>query len=192
MARRDDDSGSLTNRLMSRADPGLRRRRVQGGGEVFSGPTASRALKALGARAMTMDNTIFVDEGFDPGSPEDLALLAHERHHQAESGGTDQHSEFDLEELAARAREQMVLHLARQGGDADEILQKAHEGPNSYDEVDRMVRGSGSGDPFLPDGTPDPMHAYRKMLEQGMTHEDIVETLADHVLQERARTDFFE
>ena len=98
MSNRD----KLTDRLLDR-EGGLHTRKAPGGGEVMTGPTASRALKALGARAMTMDNTIFVDEGFDPGSPEDLALLAHERHHQAESGGTDQHSEFDLEELCVGA-----------------------------------------------------------------------------------------
>ena len=178
----------LTDRLRNRED-GLRTRRAPDGGEVMTGELASQALKAIGARAMTMDNTVFVDEGFDPSNnPEDLALLAHERHHQGESGGTDQHGEFDLEELASRARERMVLHLARQGGDPAEILKKAQDGPNDYDQVQKMIDVGGAGNPFLPDGhSPDPMFAYRKMIADGLSHEEVVDLLAEKALNAMKR-----
>ena len=67
------------NRLAQRLDRSqLQRVTVPGGGEAFTGPVASRALDALGARAMTLDRSVIVSEDFDPSKAEDKALLAHE------------------------------------------------------------------------------------------------------------------
>jgi hypothetical protein len=182
------DREKLSERLQAR-EAGLSTRRAPGGGEVMSGPTASKALKTLGARAMTMDNTIFVDEGFDASRPADLALLAHEQHHQAESGGTDtDHGEYDAEEMAARARERMVLHRAGKGEDADAILSDARSGgPSTHDEVDRLIAGEDNA--FDDAGRPDPIEAYRRLRKQGMPHAQVVKELADYVVQALGRQD---
>ena len=51
-----------------------------------SSTLASAALEAVGARAMTMDGSIFMDEGFG-ATPEDFALYAHEHVHTVQAGG---------------------------------------------------------------------------------------------------------
>jgi len=195
MASRDDDSGSLTNRLMSRADPGLRKSSVQGGGDVYSGPTASRALKALGARAMTMDDTIFVDEGFDTSNPEDAALYAHEAHHQDESGGSDQHGSQDAEETQARAIERMVLHRVQSGESIGDILADikggGRENMASSDVASTRgntqtqgTQGEGGGSE-LTDG--DAMKAYNEMIGSGKDHATIVRELVQYCVETISR-----
>lgn len=192
MANGDDESGSLTNRLMSRADPGLRKRNVQGGGEVYSGPTASKALKAVGARAMTMDETIFVDDGFDASNPEDAALYAHEAHHQTESGGSDQHGDHDEEETHARSIERMVLHRMQSGEDIGAILQDVKSGagrPNAAVADVAGTRGNTStqgtagegGGSELTDG--DAMKAYNQMIAAGKDHAMIVRMLVQYCVE---------
>jgi hypothetical protein len=49
-------------------------------GAVFAGPAATAALRSIGARAMTMDASVF-SNGASPG-PQDPGLFAHERVHQ--------------------------------------------------------------------------------------------------------------
>ena len=89
---------------------------MPGGGSVYRGEVASRALKAVGARAMTVDRSIIVSEDFDPARPEDQALYAHEQYHVEHSGGEGGHSVRDAEEVAARATEAMVFHRAKEEG----------------------------------------------------------------------------
>ena len=55
------------------------------GGEVYVGPLANEALEAVGARASTMDGSIFVSEG--SGTAADGALYAHEVVHIRQSSG---------------------------------------------------------------------------------------------------------
>ena len=65
-ADRKTPGESITSRLASRsARAPLQRRSMPGGGEVWEGPLASKALKALGARAMTVDSSIIVGDDFD-------------------------------------------------------------------------------------------------------------------------------
>lgn len=176
------DRQRVSDRLMSR-EQGLSRRQMPGGGEAYSGPLASQALQTLGARAMTMDSSIFVQDGFDASKPEDLALYAHEAHHQSESGGSDNHGAYDGEEQAARARERMVLHQAKSGMDAAEILMGLKSNaPKNAAEADKLsaVADSGPGDGS---GESDSMKAYRNMIRDGMGHAEVVRNLADYVVQ---------
>jgi len=175
----------VSDRLLARGG-GLHSRRMPGGGQAMSGPTASRALKALGARAMTMDRTIFVDERFDSSNAEDLALYAHERHHQDESGGTDDgHSAYDAEEMAARARERLVLHRARAGHNSDDIMNTLESGvaPTNANEADRVFAELDHKGTTDDGGRPDPMQAYRNMRADGKKHRQIVTDLANHCMQ---------
>ena len=133
MGRSRNGKPSTTDRLMAR-NAGLSRKTMADGGEVFQGALASRALKAVGARAMTMDGNIFVNEGFG-GTPEDQALYAHEKVHEEGSGGHD-HGDHnrgnDPEEMAARAH-----HLADAG---DVVLVKGSKGSKVSLVVDALRR----------------------------------------------------
>ena len=104
-----------TEHIVERGD--LRRISVPGGGEAYTGPGATRALKALDARAMTLDRSIIVGEDFDPTRPEDAALFAHEKLH-VDRGSTEAgvHAVHDAEELAARAAEEVVLQRMMNDG----------------------------------------------------------------------------
>lgn len=180
MAKKDDNGGSLRDRLDARS-AGLTRKNMPDGGQVFGGPTASKALSALGARAFTMDKTIFVNDGFDTGNAEDLALYAHESHHQQESGGTDDgHGEYDAEEMAARARERMVMHMAKRGDDAGGILSqlKGGRGPANAEEADAMLAAKAAKT-----GEADPLDAYKSMLALGMPQGQIIRELADDIVR---------
>jgi hypothetical protein len=163
----------LTARLMARQG-GIRRRSMPDGGEVFTGATATRALRALGARAMTMDRNIFVAEDFDPNDPEDAALYAHELHHQMESGGMeDGHSHHDAEEAAAQAIERMVLHRSARGDDFGEIMRSVKSqgvGTAPVKGQDEATTADGKEDEV--------MKAYRALVKQGKSHEQIVRDLA--------------
>lgn len=166
------DRPSTTERLVSRAEkPGLQRREMAGGGEVFTGELASRSLKAVGARAMTVDHSIVVADDFDPNKPEDQALFAHEQHHLEASGGEGTNSGRDHEEIEARAVERMVLHRAM-GGGAPAALAAA---PAS--EAPAEGSGGGSGPEKGAAG------AYAAMTASGLSHVDIVNRLAREVLQ---------
>ena len=180
MANKDDSRGSLRDRLGARS-AGLTQKHMPDGGQVFGGPTASKALSALGARAFTMDKTIFVDDGFDSGNAEDLALYAHESHHKNESGGKDDgHGEYDAEEMAARARERMVMHMAKRGDDAGGILGKLKggRGPANAEEADAMLEAK-----TAKAGEANPLDAYNSMLSQGMPHGQIIRELADDIVR---------
>jgi hypothetical protein len=176
---------SVVERLMARNDPGVYRVSMPDGGEAYTGPTVKRALKAVGARAMTMDNSVFVDEDFDISNPEDQALYAHEVHHQMESGGTDDHGAHDAEEVAARAIERMVLHRSAGGHDFGEIMRDIRSGDAvqiaESPAIQRSAKaGSDSGEES---DEKDPMAAYDAMLSNGKSHQTIVRELRDHVIK---------
>jgi hypothetical protein len=167
----------LTTRLMARQG-GLRRRAMPDGGEAYTGATATRALRALGARAMTMDRQIFVAEDFDPNDPEDAALYAHELHHQMESGGVhDGHSTHDAEEAAAQAIERMVLHRSAMGEDFGEIMRDVKtQGPGAA-----PIRNQ-EGDAPGSEHKDEVQRAYDALKKQGKKHEQIVAELAHFVV----------
>lgn len=176
----DDDAEepSLTSRLHARNAPGLHRRSMPDGGEVVTGPTARRALRALGARAMTMDRTIFVDEDFDTSRPEDAALYAHELHHQRESGGMhDGHGAHDAEEAAARAIERMVLHRRARGEDLQQVLRDVRDGVEPA-----------ADDPTDPADPDDPVAAYAALRAEGHSHAELVIELTRRVLDTLAES----
>lgn len=147
------------------------------GADVFGGDLAQRALKALGARAMTVDRNIIVGESFDASKPEDRALLEHEKVHLAQSGGVGENAGRDHEEVMARAVERMVLHQASGGMESHEVQHSmpgagaghaggvAQSGGNQLDKNDNAaVRG------------------YLALRARGMPHEAIVELLARELM----------
>jgi hypothetical protein len=163
-----------------KARPGdLHRRQMADGGEVVSGPLAAEALDAVGARAMTVDRTIFVNEDFDPTEAEDQALYAHERLHQLNSGGERPHGGKDAEESAARAVEAMVLHRRSSGEDFGQIMRDVNEGRTENRAEKASAPESSGGDTHQ-----DVMQAYRTFRNRGYAHETIVRMLADGILKE--------
>ncbi len=155
---------------------GLTRVRVPGQrDEAYTGPQASRALEALGARAMTLDDSIIVAEDFDPSASEDAALYAHEAFHARKGGGLEAtHAVHDAEESAARAVEQMVFHQLDAGdADAGAVIHRAIEGGGDAP--------AGRGEEA--EEADNPERVYAKLKAQGRTHDDIVELLAQQVLQ---------
>jgi hypothetical protein len=151
----------------------LRRMSMPGGGEVYTGDVASRSLKALGARAMTVDKSIIVSDEFDPNRPEDQALFAHEQYHVEHSGGEGTHEARDAEEVAARAVERMVLHRASHGGATSH--EAAHATPGAG------VTGGGisaSGTPQNVAANTAAQRGYAALRAQGLTHEQVIEQLA--------------
>lgn len=193
MAERSTPGDSLTSRLLSRTDPGLSRRRMADGGEVYTGGLARRALRSLGARAFTMDGSIFVDPSFDASNPQDLALYAHERHHQSESGGDggDRAGHHDAEEKHAQSIEQMVFQwVQHEGKDPKEALDAVRTGIASNAAMGgEMSRSQGPLAELVSraiiGGTKDrdPMEAYFQMRAEGWPHRQIVESLRDHVIE---------
>jgi hypothetical protein len=157
----------------------LHRKRMADGGEVISGSLAADALRAVGARAMTMDRTIFVDEDFNPDDAEDQALYAHELHHQQNSGAEREHGGgHDAEEHAARSIERMVLHRRAAGEDFGSVMRDVRQGRVSEPAAGGAKKaGSEAGK-----DADDPMRAYHAMRRKGMSHDDIVEMLARHVV----------
>ena len=170
-----------SKRLSRRLDNHLTRRAAPDGGEVFSGGLATRALRAVGARAMTLDQSIIVDNEFNLSRPEDQALYAHEQYHVEHSGGQAGHSVRDAEEVAARAVEAMVFHRASKGGGEGGY----HPGSGGSEEPgDIADHGYGAGvssseeKPDSEDATPDAERGYWQLIGQGYSHQDIVEELA--------------
>ena len=188
MSEEESSEGSLTNRLLARSGAGIHRRSTPDGGEVYSGPLASRALRAVGARAMTMDESVFVSEDFSASNPEDLALYAHERHHQHESGGDhDGHGHHDAEETAARSIERMVFHRALRGDDPTQVLNALRDSktPTTLSEADAMILRSATNDGSrLPEASlAGALSGYDAMLAQGKSHEEIVRELCKFVMR---------
>ena len=178
------NASPTADRLAARAEKGqLRRQAMQDGGEVYSGEAASRSLKALGARAMTIDRSIVVAEDFDPNKVEDQALYAHEKVHLEGSGGEDTNIGRDAEELAARAAERMVLHRAR-AGSGGATGDKGGSAPGGL-----AAAGGGQGGGVNASGDKSPSHetneaqrGYAALRAQGWTHDAIVDRLAREVV----------
>lgn len=181
MAGRLERAASPTvNRLADRASTGGLRRRTVAGGEVYTGETATRALQALGARAMTVDQSIIVDETFDPARPEDAALLAHEQYHLEHSGGVSENAGRDHEEVAARQVERMVLHRLKSTGGVE-----SHEAGHTSSSVGTPASpGSGQeeGRDSADASGASAQRGYQALLRQGLTHDEIVHMLAREVL----------
>jgi hypothetical protein len=171
---------STIARLASRAEKsGLQRKQMAGGGEVFTGELASRSLKAVNARAMTVDRSIIVAEDFDPNNPEDQALYAHEQYHLEHSGGEGHNSGNDHEEQEARAVERMVLHRSRTGG------MEMHEASHTSAPAGAPTGSPGAG--HERDGSAesagDASRGYDALLASGLSHSAIVERLAREAVQ---------
>lgn len=173
-------------RAAARMD-GLHRKDMEDGGAVYTGPLARAALRAVGARAMTVDNTIFVDETFDANATEDRALYAHERVHQMRSGGTDQHGAHDVEEMAARAIERMVLHRSAAGDDLGTVMRNA-EAASESESVPETAPDEPAGDSAQRDPVDEVKAAYSALLAKGQSHEAIVRDLARYVVDQVQQT----
>ncbi len=175
--RAEAQGSSTVSRLTSRLDRSkLQRRAMADGGEVFTGGLASRALSALGARAMTVDRSIIVDESFDPNKAEDAAVYAHEQYHLDHSGGVGDNSGHDGEEVAARQVERMVLHRSTGGVESHEA---------EHNSSSQGTPGAGSSNTSnKPDGAGNPSasNGYAAMKTRGMSHDEIVDQLAREVL----------
>lgn len=174
---------NLTDRLLSRnTGAGLSRRDMPDGGQVLSGPLARRALQTVGARAMTMDGSVFVDDNFDASRSEDLALYAHERHHQEQGVGHDVHAASTTEEAAARSIERMVLHRSQNGEDVTDILRDAAAG-----RTQSAARTALAGVADNSKGATGWM-GYMALRSEGIGHHQVVRELADAVMKEHKKT----
>lgn len=192
MADHRTPGNSTVERLARRADMGLQKKDAPDGGEVYSGELARKALRAVGARAMTLDHNIIVDDGFDFDKAEDAALYAHEQVHMEGSGGADMHvSAKDSEETAARAVESMVLHRARSGESVAGIMREAKEvGGTAMLAADagaaapaRATGAAGTGG--TPQSEVDPAKsALQALLATGKTQEQVVKDLTRWVLEQ--------
>jgi len=157
---------SVASRLAARGRRApLQRRSMAGGSEVFQGPLASRALQALGARAMTVDRSVVVGEDFDPGRIESQALLAHEQVHVAGSGGEGSSDLRDAEEIEARSAERMVHQRATGGATEAASGPAAESGAASPAGGDQGQASSAE-------------RGYQALQAEGLTGPQIVERLA--------------
>jgi hypothetical protein len=157
---------------------------------VYQGELATRALEALGARAMTVDRTIIVAEDFDPGNIEDQALYAHEQHHaeHGDGGGGGGADNFrDAEEIAARAAEALVLHRSAAGGAEAGHTPGGGSGHTSHDDPHRSGGSVSAGAPDASTSPaankdPDAESGYAALRAKGMSHDDVIDHLARRVL----------
>jgi hypothetical protein len=189
MARKSPGSATVS-RLTGRLDRSeLQRQAMPDGGQVYRGPLASRALKAVGARAMTLDRSVIVADDFNMSRPEDQALYAHERVHATVGdgqGGGGGDGFRDAEEIAARATEAMVFHRMAGGFEGGN---EPGAGPGTYDPHKAQHQGGGVGGHHqgtdtmteAPDN-PDASRGYWALRDKDLTHQDVVEQLARQVL----------
>ena len=192
MARDHSPPGSgISSRLASRMDRGsLSRTSVAGGGEVFSGEVATRALRAVGARAMTLDRSIIVDDDFDMSRPEDAALYAHEQYHVEHGdghGGGGGDNFRDAEEIAARAAEAIAYRQAKGGVETGAMPGAGPGAGTPYgDEAGGTVAPGAPASSANADGSsgrpPDPSKGYDSLIDQGYTHFEVVDSLARKVI----------
>ena len=188
-----DNDERLSQRLLARQG-GLTRRVMPDGKHAFSGPTASRALKALGARAFTMDREIFVPEQFDPSSnSKDLALYAHEAHHRDGSGGmhddhgNDVHGHSDEEQEARNIERRVAFEFQKgRGKSAGDVLREVgRDGMSGVEaadmNLDEDVSTNDAG------GRPNPTEAYKRLRRMGMSHDRIIDDLSEDVIRSMKR-----
>ena len=165
---------------------GLKNKRV-GHQEVYSGDLADEALGALGARAMTVDNEIIVNNNFNANQAEDQSLLAHEMLHQEFSGGVAGSSMRDAEEIAARSVESMVFHRSK-NGDSNPIPRKASELLRDSKESNMGgSEGAKTDSTEVKNIQPKAEKGYQVLKERGFTHEMIVQHLMFKVMDELER-----
>ena len=177
-SRLSRSASPTADRLASRASRGeLQRSAMPGGGEVFGGDLASRALKTLGARAMTVDKSIIVADDFNPGRAEDQALFAHEQFHVEHSGGEGSHDGRDGEEIAARSVERMVLHRSKSGGT------ESHEASHAVPSTGATAAAGGGGGRENQETDSSAQRGYDAMIAQGLSHDMILDQLAHEVMQ---------
>jgi len=202
MSDEQESAGSeMINRVTGRLETSkLSRQSMKDGGEVYRGKLATRALEAVGARAMTMDETIIVSDDFDPSRPEDQALYAHEQYHVDHGdgdGGGGGDNFRDAEEIAARAAESVALHRAMTGGTESGYSESAgHRGGDHR-------QGGGGGAAGIGDPDAKPAHGkakpsaeagYQALKAQGYGHNDIIAELTRRIVntldeQERVKQD---
>ena len=180
---------ATVSRLARRSDMGLQKKDAPDGGEVYTGELAAKALRSVGARAMTFDNSIIVDEGFDFAKAEDAALYAHERVHEEGSGGTSENTGRDSEEIAARAVERMVLHRSKAGEGLGDIMREAKGAGGAAALASRTEASAGAGPATAPASggqeEEDPAKkALQALLGTGKTHEQIVRDLTKWTLDQ--------
>lgn len=189
MADHQTPGDKTVERIARRADMGLSKKEGPDGGEVYTGELARKALRAVGARAMTLDNTIVVDEGFDFGKSEDAALYAHERVHDEGSGGNDVNvGARDAEEITARAVERMVLHRTKAGESLGGIMREVKETGVAHLAADTSSSDSAGAPPATSGGTRpaevDPARAaLMALFAAGKSEEQIVKEMTRYVLQ---------
>ncbi len=180
---------ATVSRLARRSDMGLQKKDAPDGGEVYTGELAAKALRSVGARAMTFDNSIIVDEGFDFDKAEDAALYAHERVHEEGSGGTTENTGRDTEEIAARAVERMVLHRSKAGEGLGDIMRDAQAGGGAATLARSVEAGhsapaaGGTSGAAATDVDP-AKAALEALLGSGKSHEQIVKDLSKWVLDQ--------
>ncbi len=155
----------FADRLFRRKN--LERGRGPDGGEVFQGPAATRALKALGAKAMTVDGAVVVSEDFDPSRPEDAALYAHEMHHVAMGATAATHPVHDAEEQAARAIQQLTFHR---------MVSREEGGGGSAPPAE-------SGDDQEQQASDPVAEAFDRLIGQGYSPQQIEQLVAERVVQ---------
>jgi hypothetical protein len=187
----DNQSSSedMISRVTGRLDTSrLSRQSMNDGGEVFRGDLATRALEALGARAMTVDETIIVGDDFDASRAEDQALYAHEQHHVEHGdghGGGGEDNFRDAEEIAARAAESIALHRAISGGTETGYSQSAgHKSGDHREGGGDGAAGAGEAGATSDQTASEPTAAagYQALLAQGFGHDAIIQQLAQRVL----------
>ena len=186
MGRNGSPGSGTASKLASRLERSqLNRMSTPGGGEVFSGAIASRALKALGARAMTVDRSIIVSDDFNMAKPEDQALLAHEQYHLNHGSGEGAAHGTDGEEAEARAVEAMVFHRASSGGYEGGYQDRGGAGAGpAWGARDQSSNTVGSGTVNADDGNggmnakPNAGRGYMALLAQGYNHGDVVHEMS--------------
>jgi hypothetical protein len=183
MGKRTTPGESAIQRLNTLNEGGVRRRTMVDGGQVYSGPTATRALRALGARAMTLDKDIFVAEDFDDSDAEDQALYAHERHHQMEHGRVDAGAHSYAEEKAAQTIERMVLHRSKKGDSFGSIMRDVNSGKVHRDANTNGAASSASSVGAQKLSRDMLERTVQLMMNRGKSYEDIVTLLSEHVVE---------
>lgn len=186
MSDRQAPGEKTSRRISARMEAGLQRKETPGGGEVYTGSLARQALRAMDARAMTLDHSIIVDEDFDASDPEDAALYAHEAVHQANSGGEGAQGSKDGEEVAARAVERMVLHRMQSGEDAGTVMRQVTSRAGTAGGPPSSAGPAPSGESTELD---EAAAAYASMLQSGRSHEFIVRELTTFVVREMQRSE---
>jgi hypothetical protein len=180
----------VSDRLTGRLDRSeLRHQTMSSGQGVFRGELATRALEAVGARAMTLDRSVLVGDSFDPSRAEDQALYAHERYHAEHGdgdGGGAGNNFRDAEEIAARAVERLSLHNATAGG--HEIGGSSHAGGSGAQSDRHQAVTEQAEKAMAPSETaettaPEPSTGYKALRSQGLSHEQVVQQLAQEVLR---------